>query len=442
MKEKGLLNDEEFLAWASKGIYQPIPLVGMNFPSVRSPWCELRWKYISNILPKNKSFRILDIGCYLGFFGIMGSIGGHLVDGFDTNEESIYWGNRILKEYQIPNVNIWVSSDDLLANLKAIPSGTYDYVLYLSLHHHMCSKLGVEEANAILKEISRIAPNMIFDMGQSNEVDNGWLTWLRKIPQFTNHREETINWVIGASDYKYGSEIGFTISHEIRRLLFLFIKDASSIDYAPKIISVSKDLGYISVFEGMDVKEYIWRGVGGKGKLYTSKESFPIMDVKSQMTRRYYRAFSNLTNMEYFICEYLYNWLSPRPNYDKASIIYQRGATLAKEKSLEGKIVPPVFLEGNFVGYKYYNWPQLFQVPPNIIIKFSNVVKNILDTAKQIEEVIGVFDFNANNILFNPETGEYLFIDFEDTSGAPNFTKELLHKRMEIFENYFNGEEF
>ena len=65
---------------------------------------------------------------------------------------------------------------------------------------------------------------MIFDMGQSNEVQNGWLTWLEKIPQFENHRVDIPEWILGNSGFNYAQNIGFSISHEVRRLLFLFIR--------------------------------------------------------------------------------------------------------------------------------------------------------------------------------------------------------------------------
>jgi 2-polyprenyl-3-methyl-5-hydroxy-6-metoxy-1,4-benzoquinol methylase len=50
--------------------------------------------------------RILDVGCSLGFFGMVGADAGFSVDGFDTDGDAIFWGNKVIEEYNIPNVTL------------------------------------------------------------------------------------------------------------------------------------------------------------------------------------------------------------------------------------------------------------------------------------------------------------------------------------------------
>ncbi len=140
-----ILNDEAFALFMSGkgGGYQPIPLVGLYNPNaVRAAGCIQRWQDISKILPHDKPQKILDIGCNLGYFCIVAADSGHTVDGFDTDKEVIYWGKKIIEEFGIPGINLWVASDDLLSNLRKIPDDSYDYVFYLSVHHIITSVLG------------------------------------------------------------------------------------------------------------------------------------------------------------------------------------------------------------------------------------------------------------------------------------------------------------
>jgi SAM-dependent methyltransferase len=363
-----LIDNVDFKKFLAGGNYQPIPIADFyNHRAVRAEGCTSRWSDICKVLPTDKSQRILDIGCNLGFFGMMAVEAGHVVDGFDSNEELIFWANKLIEEYEIPNIKLWVSSADLLQNLRDIPDDSYDYVFYLSVHHHICSALGIEESNKVFQEISRIAPNMIFDMGQSNEVDNGWLTWLKKIPQFEKHRTEIPVWVLDNSKFKYAAVLGDTVSHEVNRKLFFFIRDVpADVDYSKKIITIRSNIGVYNSIKGYFVKQYVWKGRGGLGSVHKTTDSFPVMDLNSTMASRYY-IVTDLGGRHFFIKEYLYCWLSPNKVYSGALETYERGMALQKIPEIQDRIISPIAIEGNMVVYPYYNWPAFHTVPDTII---------------------------------------------------------------------------
>ncbi len=423
-----LLEDADFREFllTRKGSYQPIPIAGIyNMQALRAPGCARRWEAICRVLPKDRPQKILDVGCSLGYFGMVGVDAGHSVDGFDTDEEAIYWSNKVIKEFGIPNIKLWVVSNNLLENLRKIPDDSYDYILYLSLHHHMCSTQGIEEANEILQEMSRIAPNMIFDMGQSNEVQNGWLTWLEKIPQFENHRIELPEWVLENSKFNYAACIGDSPSHEIDRLLFLFIRNLpEGVELAKKLITIRDPRGSHTV-RGYNVKKYVWKNRGGGGAIHSSDTCFPVMDLRATMTTRYYIA-TNIEGKHFFIKEYVGCWLSPNKNYQVTAQVYERGKVLQDIKEVRDRVVSPIAMEGNVIIYPYYNWPSLWQLQEGELK--HNFFDELLEVAGRIYQEIGVFDLNPNNILYNKETGEYKLIDFEPAHS--NFTFRVFNARI------------
>jgi SAM-dependent methyltransferase len=431
-----LLEDKDFKKFlvSGGGRYQPIPIHGLFNPqAVRARGCIERWENVCKILPKDKPQRILDVGCSLGYFGLVGADAGHFVDGFDIEKEVIFWGNKIIEEYNIPNVNLWVSSEDLLQNLREISDDSYDYVFYFSLHHHICSALGVEKANEVLQEMSRIAPNMVFDMGQSNEVDNGWLTWLRKIPQFENHRIELPEWVLENSRFDYAACIGSSISHEIDRLLFLFVRDAPiGVDHSKKLIT-AKVPSTLNTVKGYNVKYYIWKDRGGLGKIRFSATSFPVMDLRSTMSTRYY-VVTDLAGAHFFVKEYLHSWLSSNKDYERARITYENGKALQNIPEVRDRVVSPVAIDGSMVIYPYHNWPALCNVITDDLK--HNFLNELIEVAGRIYRELGVFDLNLNNILYNKETGEFKLIDFEPNA-ASNFTYKIFTGRIAHLFKFF-----
>ncbi len=430
-----LVEDEKFLEFLSSGSgrYQPIPIAGLYNPNaVRALGCALRWKSICGILEKDKPQKILDVGCSLGYFGIVAADAGHSVDGFDVDEEAIYWGNKVVEEFDIPNMTLRASSDDLLAELKKVPDNQYDYVFYFSLHHHMCSKLGVEKANEILQEMSRIAPKMVFDMGQSNEVDNGWLTWLKKIPQFEDHRVEIPEWVLENSGYKYAACIGESMSHEVPRLLFLFLKDKpDGVNNSKKMITMRVSEHAIDV--AYHVKDYIWKDRGGFGQIHSSSTGFPVMDLTSSMRSRFY-VVTDMGGSHFFMKEYLYSWLSSNKDYTAAQKTYERGMVLSEIEGIQDRLITPIALDGNMILYPFYNWLPMHLLSVEDLK--HNFFDELVEIVGEIYRAIGVFDLNPNNILYNKETGEFKLIDFEPPI-SDDFTYRVFTNRISMLYDTF-----
>ncbi|GAI82039.1 unnamed protein product, partial [marine sediment metagenome] len=180
---------------------------------------------------------------------------------------------------------------------------------------------------------------------------------------------------------------------------------------------------------GLEVDTYIWKERGGKGKTFTSLTSFPITDLRSTMGTRYYVA-TDVGKNKFFVKEFFYSWLSPNRNYELAVGEYKRGRKVSENLEISDYVVCPLALYRNFLIFPYFDMADIRTInnETGAVPVKDNIIKIIFGTAVGIYDKIGPFDFNANNILYNYDTEEIKFIDFEPVTAA--FTDALFRDRF------------
>ena len=284
------MDDKQEVINFLKSCYSPIPIDGYPSNAVRNAGSYKRWNFISSILSTNDSKKILDIGCNLGFFSFSSAKLGHDVIGVDTDKECINIAKKIAKIESIDNVKFQHLTTSLLTFLEEIPDDTYDYTFYLSVHHHIYEQDSSDVADKILNEISRISKYMLFDMGQPDEKDNGWLHWIKLMPNFASPKTDIIEHVQDNSGYEYSEIISSTTIHDTERWVYLFCRTLPQHVIEKSV--VFKDRHY-------DIDTFIQRGMGSTSKLKESS-SFQPIDSNTETRVRYYKAHSQ-EGKSYFI---------------------------------------------------------------------------------------------------------------------------------------------
>jgi SAM-dependent methyltransferase len=126
-------------------IYQPIPLPGYEITYKYSGRkCIDRLEFINNTIKnkfKNKSIKILDIGCNGGYFVFELSKMGHDVTGLDMDEKIINRNNFLLSEYSNFAIKPKFKKEKItIENLVNLNLDKYDLVIGLSVFHHINNK--------------------------------------------------------------------------------------------------------------------------------------------------------------------------------------------------------------------------------------------------------------------------------------------------------------
>ena len=357
-----------------------------------------RWEAISRYLPKEPQ-TILDIGCNTGFFSLSAAALNHRVVGLDTDKNCI----QEALEKVTPDIGgrvVFVHIDNLLSELEAIPDDAYDYVFYMSVHHHVIEDYGIEASHKILSEISRISRNMFFDMGQSDEKDSEWLTWLPRVRALQKDKPKSAIQidVIRSSSYVYSEIITSTTIHETERLCYFFTREEPAW-LSPKTLN----------FDGKDYRviRYMLRTESGDGRNVLFTEGFPFnYDSTIKSNTRYYIVEDEKEN-RFFIKELMYNefWkLTPEENATKE---FEIGQAIAKDHSISQYVITPIKRNKGMLMYPFVPWPSILDRQRRDIPEA--VGAKILEVAEKIRSVIGLYDFNLNNILYNE--GNFFFIN-------------------------------
>ena len=358
-----------------------------------------RWEAISRFLPKEPQ-TILDIGCNTGFFSFSAADLGHRVVGLDTDANCIQ--EALGKVTPDNNRVVFVHIDNLLSEIREIPDDAYDYVFYMSVHHHVLEEYGIEAAHKVLYEISRISRNMFFDMGQSNEKDSEWLTWLPRVKaiQKENPKRAISIDVIRNSTYVYSEIITSTTIHEAERVCYFFTRQKPAW-LSPKTLN----------FDGKDytVTRYMLRTESGDGQNTLFTDGFPFSyDATIKHNTRYYIVKDEKEN-HYFVKELLYNdfWkLTPEENAIRE---FEIGQKIVKNDTIAPYVITPIKRNGSMLLYPFIPWPSILDRQRRDIPE--TVANKIVEVAEKIRESIGSFDFNLNNILYNE--GNFFFIDID-----------------------------
>lgn len=361
-------------------------------------------------LKSDMPLKILDIGCNTGYFSLKANKLGHEVLGIDIDKNCIEFANKTIEEENLKDININLLENDLLDHLKTFKDNSFDYVFYLSVHHHIFKQYNIKIAKGVLKEISRIGRNMFFDMGQTDEKDNGYLTWKPYIPKMTIPEKSIIGSTLMVSNFKYGEILTSTTIHETERLFFIFNKELPS-SLTLKELTINNKKYYID--------KYMWKDVGSCGTIYTSSDNFPAFTFDMESRTRFYITHDS-EGKEFFIKERKYSQLQDNTSFVKLE--YDRGQ---KIKHIEHTL-PALEYENNFLVFPYYTIRHIgncFKAVKNIPLKLR---ESIFNTTKEIDKVLNGFDFNINNILY--KDGAYKIIDFEPAkSGNMAWDEKLDH---------------
>lgn len=139
--------------------------------------CEDRYEFISRHLPKKSIHSLADIGSQLGYFGLRFAKEWQILAiGFDHDRFAVRYANALAimngieTAFSVPfNVN--------MINVKKIPA--VDVILFLDVYHHLVWHQGREAADIILKTLSEKCVYMVFETGQSNELDQPWTSYIQ-----------------------------------------------------------------------------------------------------------------------------------------------------------------------------------------------------------------------------------------------------------------------
>jgi hypothetical protein len=164
-----------------------------------------------------KGGKMLDIGCESGYnsFGLRDCF--EHTDAFDMVDTLISRAENIAQENNVTNISF--ETNDLSDYLHNNSAG-YSVVLYLSVHHHVIAKYGLDSAGKMLSDIaSRCQDQLFIDMGQRNEKKCHNHSWWNMLPE----SDDVENWL---KDYleKHTSmtadNIGSTRIHKASRYLW------------------------------------------------------------------------------------------------------------------------------------------------------------------------------------------------------------------------------
>lgn len=158
---------------------------------------------------------LLDIGCSGGFY----SFGLHSVCkpimAFDNVKPLIDGCLKIQKEYNT-TINFRVGT---LIDTFIKDNAPWDNILYMSVHHHIISQVGFDQATKIFSDLSKYCSKLFFDMGQKNEKCKQH-EWWRCLPNTNDQKEWLTNYILDNTDFSNVSIIGSSKIHGIDRLFF------------------------------------------------------------------------------------------------------------------------------------------------------------------------------------------------------------------------------
>ena len=158
---------------SSKFRYQTLPRDLTVFGPMLAPvrGCEDRISVIKNHLPR-QSQNVLDIGSNAGYYLFELAKLGYLCHGLEADPDLVHYTALAAYLQKAKGVSCeWERLD--LSYIERMPP--YDVILCLSVIHHVMLSEGVGVAERILGGLaSKTNHVMIYEMGQSNEIDADW----------------------------------------------------------------------------------------------------------------------------------------------------------------------------------------------------------------------------------------------------------------------------
>ena len=139
-----------------------IPIEHPKFSNWKLLRDDTRWKLMSSAFDW-KGKKVLDIGCYTGYFSHKIAKKGGIVIGVETDVTKL----RVAKE---ENSLLKLDVEFILGSFDTYIKGKqFDCVIFFSVLHWILKDKGIEGVKESLTLISVSSPVMFFDMGQNNE---------------------------------------------------------------------------------------------------------------------------------------------------------------------------------------------------------------------------------------------------------------------------------
>lgn len=152
-------------------IYQPVVAPGCSHLIPKRP-CEDR---LNLIIPEINDSRacINDIGCQIGYFSFLLAKKGHLVTGFDMDEQNIHVCNLI---NEVNDISPKPKFFNIAFDLETVEEfETVDYTLCLAVFHHIIHTKGILVAKKLVSVLrEKTDKKLFFEIGQSNEPVEPW----------------------------------------------------------------------------------------------------------------------------------------------------------------------------------------------------------------------------------------------------------------------------
>ncbi len=187
------------------GTYHPVEYLNISTGS-KARLTYDRWNIIKKVISDHAIKNVFDIGCAEGYFVRKAADEFNCVAaGVDVTRERIStaFNSGLFRKHSSAAYFYCSISKIFLSNLPK-----FDMILCLSIMHHIMVHNGQEYALDLLKLIkSKTGTVLIYEMGQSNEIESDWST---QLPDMGENPYEWIKSFLSKAGYNTVEMIGET----------------------------------------------------------------------------------------------------------------------------------------------------------------------------------------------------------------------------------------
>ncbi|MDD5032402.1 MAG: DUF1698 domain-containing protein [Patescibacteria group bacterium] len=206
---KFFFNLYEWLLIRSYPRYQPVFYRGkLTAGSDRD--CLDRWKLIKEEIKKFKIKTVVDIGCAEGFYVLQSAKEcGCLSLGVEADIRRLSMAqSQTTSEKIMPAGFLLAEVDEQF--IEKMPA--FDLVIFMSVMHHLMYSRGEEYCRNLLNKLrGKINKVMIFEMGQSDELENAWAA---KLPDMGSDPHQWIAVFLKSAGFSEVTKIGESDSYK------------------------------------------------------------------------------------------------------------------------------------------------------------------------------------------------------------------------------------
>ena len=156
----------------SYNAYQPVAINGVCLSKGERVHSE-RWAVIEQVIRETESRTVLDLGCAEGYFvERAASQCGCFALGVDADMRRLSLAQASVVLNHVHGAG-YMYADLTPEFIGALPS--YDTIIFMSVLHHIMYEHGITCATDYMRRLrTKASKGIIFEMGQSDEVENAW----------------------------------------------------------------------------------------------------------------------------------------------------------------------------------------------------------------------------------------------------------------------------